>query len=223
MNTINQPVTAKIVHPQFSNPVLPTFLVHPLGARIPIAVLCLAAWLTFSAGDTQAQQTAVCSNTPAEGERIECKEDAASTADIDLDTEGPVIKIMGVDTPGIHAEHKGEGDIKMNLLSRSDPVAGFISTTITRKGSSQGVYANHEGTGDIELFAPFTIVNTGVDGGFLRGSHGIHARHVGVGDIEISAPGADITVNGDIAYGIFGIIGKTEAGVVQSGEAMALN
>ena len=35
-----------------------------------------------------AQTTAVCSNTPAPDERIECIEDATSTGDVDIDAEG---------------------------------------------------------------------------------------------------------------------------------------
>ena len=78
--------------------------------------------------------------------------------------KAPVIETTEGDTPGIHAEHKGTGDITMDLLTRSGPQAGFIFTTSTTKGSgSQGVYANHEGTGDIHIFAPHTIVNTGID------------------------------------------------------------
>ena len=50
----------------------------------------MATLLGLGVGHASAQlQTAVCSNTPAESERIECIEDVRSTADIQLDPEGP--------------------------------------------------------------------------------------------------------------------------------------
>ena len=47
-------------------------------------VISLAAWLAAGAGNGLAQQTAVCSDTPAEGERIECTEPSTSSTDINL-------------------------------------------------------------------------------------------------------------------------------------------
>ena len=192
------------------NPVLPGPATQPCALKVIkrrsnarlawLGVLAFAGTLGPGSRDAQAQQAAVCTNTPEAGERIECKEDAASTADIDLDTAGATVETTDRGTPGIHAEHKGTGDIHMSLNTRSDPQAGFIATASTTKGSeSQGVYANHEGTGDIDIFAPFTVVNTGGDGGTLGLTHRIHARHFGVGDVYISAPEADISVNGNRA------------------------
>ena len=50
--------------------------------RLWPGVMSLAAMLTFGTGHVSAQQTAVCSDTPAEGERIECTEPSTSSADI---------------------------------------------------------------------------------------------------------------------------------------------
>ena len=58
-----------------------------IGARTaPTAagVISLAAWLAVGAGYALAQQTAVCSDTPVEGQRIECTEPSTSSTDINL-------------------------------------------------------------------------------------------------------------------------------------------
>ena len=56
--------------------------------RAAMTGLCtLLLALVLGAVTVQAQ-TAVCSNSPGTGERIECTEDATSTSDIDIDAEG---------------------------------------------------------------------------------------------------------------------------------------
>ena len=53
-------------------------------------------------------QTPVCSNTPGPGERIECKNDATSTDDIEINTENVNIETT-TNAPAIYAEHFGDG------------------------------------------------------------------------------------------------------------------
>ena len=92
-----------------------------------------------------ARQTTAYSNTPGKEERIECKEDAFSTGDIDLDTKGVVITSMKEEREahGVHAEHIGTADIEMSLEGKLVEESGFTPTTITAKGgAAQGVYAN---------------------------------------------------------------------------------
>ena len=45
----------------------------------------------FGSSNALAQTTAVCSNTPHTGERVECTESAGSTTTIDIDLEGFIV------------------------------------------------------------------------------------------------------------------------------------
>ena len=66
----------------------PAFRLGTRCAWISIAVLCLAAVLAIGARNVLAQQTAVHSETPGTGERVECTEDATSSNEIELNRKG---------------------------------------------------------------------------------------------------------------------------------------
>ena len=65
--------------------------------------------LDFGLSNALAQTTAVCSNTPNTGERIECTESAGSTTTIDIDLEGYSVDTTEVGEHGIYAKHEGDG------------------------------------------------------------------------------------------------------------------
>ena len=91
----------------------------------------LSLLVAFGLGVTtaSAQTTAVCSNTPATGERIRCEEDATSTNNIDSDTANVTISTAADGEDGIEVTHLGSGDV--------DIQGGSIET---RGGYSYGVY-----------------------------------------------------------------------------------
>ena len=149
--------------------------------------------LVFRAPDALAQtQTAVCSNTPAAGDRISCAEDATSTNDIDRTLQGVTITTTDQDLRGISTEHEGTGDIEIDVGSASQESGGVVTETqssITTSGSSaHGIYAKHTGTGDI------LITDSGSN---IRAqganSNGIHAEHRGTGKITVNVTDTTIT------------------------------
>ena len=98
-----------------------------------------------------AQTTAVCSNTPNTGERIECTESAGCTIDIDL--EGYIVDTTEVGEHGIYAKHEGDGDIEISLEPHIDP-NNLITTTndiCTAGRNAHGIFGHHTGDGDITM------------------------------------------------------------------------
>ena len=65
-----------------------TLRLRALCARISTGAVCLAALLAPGARNAPAQQTAVCSEMPGTGERIECTQDATSSDEIRLNLKG---------------------------------------------------------------------------------------------------------------------------------------
>ena len=129
--------------------------------------------LAFGVSTAQSQ-TAVCSNTPGAGDRVECKEDAASTSGITIELMSVDIDTTDDTSSGVHAEHLGVGVIDIDILE-----AGTIDTSGI---ASHGIHAKHTGTGDIEIdvLSPTTITTNGA--GIASG---IYAEHEGAGDIDI--------------------------------------
>ena len=93
----------------------------------------LSLLVAFGLGVTtaSAQTTAVCSNTPATGERIRCEDDATSTNNIDSDTANVTISTAADGEDGIDVTHLGSGDVDIDIQG------GSIET---RGGYSYGVY-----------------------------------------------------------------------------------
>ena len=169
----------------------------------------LFAVLALYAVTATSQQTAVCSNTPATGERISCIEGTESTTSIYLRLEGVQVSTSDADTPGIHAEHSGSKQISILLYPGSETIDGV---SVTTKGSSQtsganahGIFGHHKGTGGISIAVVKPIIVTNGDG-----ADGIRGQHDGSGLLQIDTIGAgnsdvvDIHTKGTAAHGIFG-------------------
>ena len=107
----------------------------------------------FGLSNALAQTTAVCSNTPNTGERIECTESAGSTTTIDIDLEGYSVDTTEVGEHGIYAKHEGDGDIEISLEPYIDPNDLTITTNdISTAGKNAlGIFGHHTGDGDITM------------------------------------------------------------------------
>ena len=141
-----------------------------------ISVLTLLLALVLGAGDYARSQTpAVCSNTPGEGQRIECTEGSTSTNDIDIDVRDADIDTSGYRNYGISGLHEGTGDISIDAKD-VDIDAG----TGIGYDQSYGIYGLHKGTGDISIDAEGVDIYTEANA-----SNGIYGLHEGTGDIDI--------------------------------------
>ena len=157
------------------------------------APLAAVAALAFTA-TAQAQTTAVCSDTPAAGERIQCVEDAASTDDIAIDASGLAIETTADQESGIGAFHGGEGDIRIESRSDSITTAGQLS---------YGIGASHSGgTGDVFLRVFSTDIRTNRSGADAF-AHGIFGETTTSGRLDAVVTGGSIATLGDISQGIF--------------------
>ena len=112
----------------------------------------LAAVLTLVSGNARAQ-TAVCSSTPGEGERIECTQDATSNNDTSITPLGIDIDTTDNNIPGVYAQHEGSGDIFIDLQTGLDETGrALIRNVIDTMGDhAPGIYGRHEGSGNIEI------------------------------------------------------------------------
>ena len=94
----------------------------------------------------------VCGSPFIPGTRIFCSRDADSTSDIDLSVESVDIDTTIADEPGVHAVHRGDGEIRLGLaltVVGEEPVFNFIDTVAER---TPGIYAHHfSGNGNIDL------------------------------------------------------------------------
>ena len=106
-------------------------------------------------GNAPAQQTAVCSETPATGERVECTEDATSSDEIRLILKGIDIDTMDDAAYGIYGHHEGSGKIFIDLQTGLDESAeALIRNDIDTTGdNAPGVYGRHVGSGNVEIGA----------------------------------------------------------------------
>ena len=122
----------------------------------------------------------MCSDTPGEGERIECTEPATSNTDISLFPQGVDIDTTDLSGYGVGALHEGTGDITIDVRSRV-----------------------------VQEDGEYTIINSDIATEGERGS-GVYGRHTGPGDIDIDVSGTDITTSGEFANGIEAFIGHTD-------------
>ena len=156
----------------------------------------------FGPNNVLAQTTAVCSNTPNTGERIECTESAGSTAIIDIDLKGYIVETTEAGEHGIHAKHEGDGDIEIDLGLRID----FESQTITTNDIStaginaHGIFGHHTGDGDITITLGYLDIDILFSTDIKE--YGIYGFHEGTGDITIYADAVDIETQGHSGYGI---------------------
>ncbi len=161
--------------------------------RTAIGIIALFAVLVVGPRHALAQETAVCSDTPGEGERIECNEPSTSSTDVDLGPEGVNIDTTDGHFPGVAGLHEGTGDINIDLgydLVQEDEGGDYTirySTIRTSGGSSSedsapGVYGRHIGAGDIDIDVRFTDITTTNDL-----SDGIEA-FIGHGTLETDDP-----------------------------------
>ena len=167
----------------FANPagVAATPRKSPCTAALAISSLVLLLAFTLGAEHARAQ-TAVCSSTPGSGERIECVEDAMSTADIDIQAEG--IDIDTTDMMGIDARHDGTGKINITVDPSGSGAAQVRSTIdVTGTGSLDvhGVRVRHTGTGRVDVLTRSTDITAAHEL-----SDGINVRHWGEGDVLIT-------------------------------------
>ena len=170
--------------------------------------MALAAMLALWTADAQAQTPPTCSNTPATGERIQCEEEAASTADIDIDAAGIDIDTTEPMEHGVHGKHEGEGLVDINVLVGLDANNQVILSAIdTMDEFAHGIYGQHTGTGNIDIYANFPDITTA-----SQGARGVSAFHEGDGNIDIYNTNGSIETTGTYvgddhelrAHGIYG-------------------
>ena len=159
-----------------------------VSARVGAIVLLLA--LVLGAGEAQAQ--ADCrGGTPVAGQQIDCREDAGSMLDIEIDAEDLTIETTGQSEMGILGRHEGNADIDID-------VQNVMITTDGR--DAIGIFSRHEGTGHIDIDVRGGTINT-------KGpsSWGVYAGHFGTGHVDIDVRDATIIVEGSRDGGIYGI------------------
>ena len=170
---------------------------------------CLALYITLVFGVSTVQaQTAVCSNTPATGERIECTEDATSTSDIDIDALGINIDTSGYTEHGIYGFHQGAGNIDIDVSADASGEQPVRSTIDTTGQNSHGVYGKHEGTdGNVDIQVDSTDITTTSDQNAGIHGFGIHGfiNASGNGDIFIETLQSTIDTAGDFGVGVSGL------------------
>ena len=156
--------------------------------------------------------SAVCSNTPAANERVECTEDSTSTDDIELLLEGIDIDVTAtvVNTHAVRAKHEGSGDIRIEVTLDIDDSGEVVRSTIDTSGTSSqayAIYGEHRGTGAIDVSVSTTTTST-----TGRSAHGVHARHYGTGPIRFDVSNSRIDTKAGDAHGIFAVHHSTDTG-----------
>lgn len=119
-----------------------------------LAVLALAVLASVLGGDTRAQ-TAVCSSTPAPGQRVECVSSNADPIDIDLD--GVDISATADNAYGVslNQDFGASGAIDLSVTGSS----------IETSGGADSIYILHRGPGDISVrIVDSSIKELGDDG-----------------------------------------------------------
>ena len=141
----------------------------------------LALALVFGAAEAVAQ-TAVCSDTPAAGQRIDCRQGAGSADDIRIDAMN--LAIPATTTHAIYARHQGSGAIDIDISG------GSLTTTGER---DYAVIGWHSGaSGDIDIGLKDVVARTSnADSHAVVGNSqgGMHA-------VRIDVQGGSITTEG---------------------------
>ena len=113
-------------------------------------IFLLSLLVAFGLGVTtaSAQTTAVCSNTPATGERIKCEQDATSTNNIDSDTSNVTISTAADGEDGIEVTHLGSGDVDIDIQGGSIETRGRLFLRhpwVSLEGRSRGRDLDRDG------------------------------------------------------------------------------
>ena len=154
---------------------------------IPLVVLILA---TLGADKVQAE--AVCSNTPASGDRVYCEELQASTDNINIDLDGVTIDTVVANERSVQGVHHGTGKITINVQN---------SSSTTEANLANSIYGWVPGTGDIDIDVQnFTSTTKGVESNGILGWH----TNMGMSDIDIDVQGSTFTTEGRESNGILG-------------------
>ena len=162
-------------------------VVCPSGLRF-VSMAALVCGLFLGADEAPAQ-TAVCSNTPTADEKVECKEDATSSTDIDILLQGVDIDVTGRFLFGVHAEHLGNGNIDIDITHSLDESEQVILSTIDTTGPNVG-------SGGIDILTNTTIATTDNVG------FGVHALHEGTGGIHLDVSGNQIHTTAKDSTGV---------------------
>ena len=204
-----------------------------MSKRTSIGIAVWVALLAPSASGVSAQQTAVCSDTPGEGERIECTQDSTSTTDIGIYPRGIDIDATDPEGAGVAGLHAGTGDITIDVrfeVVEEDGEFTVVFSDITTTGDkASGVYGRHTGAGDITIVTELTgIVVTGQTANGIEAFIGhtdieMDTLPLASGNIDIDVKaGSAISVEGRNGHGVFarhgGGEGRVEIDVVYSEE-----
>ena len=170
----------------------------PRGAPALVFFFGLLFTLVLVTSNGLAQTTPVCSNTPGSGERIECKKDATSTDDIEIQTENVIIRIITSNADAIYAEHLGNGTntirVRGSTLTALVDYAGGITN------------AQYGTVGNSNTYIIDSTITTAGDNGF--GIFNIIQESSLVGNILLDAEDLRITTAGvdelrDYGFGLF--------------------
>ena len=167
-----------------------------LGRVLPYPLL-FALTLGVSIAQTQ---TAVCSNTPGTGERVECTKDSSSSDNIEIQLDGIEIDTTVGGGHGVHVEHQGDGRIDIGIdTDFAEGDRHTYSTIVTTASRNHGIYAHH--LGDNSMVTSTLTATIGTQGNY---AHGIYGRHEGGGLLRIESLGDEITTTGAYSHGIYG-------------------
>ena len=186
----------------------------PMGTQPLMCIMALLTMLALGAGNASAQQTAVCSETPGTGERVECTQPDTSSDDISL-----ILKDIDIDTTesendahGVYGHHEGAGRIFIDIETGLAEGGGLIRNDIDTTGvNTHGVYGRHVGSGNIEIGGQNLHITTAG-----RSAYGISAYHgyrpanpvpvdtppTSAGNIRINVSLATIETTGDGAHAV---------------------
>ena len=124
----------------------------PMGTQPLMCIMALLTMLALGAGNASTQQTAVCSETPGTGERVECTQPDTSSDDISLILQDIDIDTTESDAHGVYGHHEGAGRIFIDIQTGLAEGGGLIRNDIDTTGDdANGVYARHVGSGNIDI------------------------------------------------------------------------
>ncbi len=142
-----------------------------------------------------------CSDTPATGNHIECTENDQSTSDIDIDATGIDIDLTGTGAvgAGVFAEHKGTGNIDIDITGQTTGGTTTPSTIDTMGQGYSGIRGVHTGNGALGITLQDTQIRVQDTDGF-----GVIGIHQGQGDLTIDLmSGVTIDTQGSQGTGTY--------------------
>ena len=155
-----------------------------------LRLILIVALILITLGADKVQAAAVCSNTPAAGDRVFCEELHASTNNININLDGVVIDTVAREERSVQGVHHGTGKITINVQD---------SSSTTQENLADSIFGWHAGTGDLDIdVQDFTSTTKGKE------SNGVFGWHTNMGDIDIDVWDFTSTIEGDYSYGIVG-------------------